>query len=110
MVTIKDEVLILFREEIPGYLDIHWNEIPIELDSDLFDYPRDDLDDAIKKYQEIFNIDLSGLDWSKYFPWEYTPLFQRWFKFKREDIEATRLPFTVRMFAESAVAGKWLYE
>ena len=35
---------------------------------------------------------------------------QRWFKLKREEVETTRLPLTVRMFAESAEAGKWLYQ
>lgn len=110
MEIIQDKVLKLFREEIPGYLDQHWKEIPLEFDSDLFDSPRDDLSDAIRKYQETFNIDLSNVDWSCYFPWENTPLLRRWFKVKREDVEKNRKPLTVKMFAESAKAGKWLYD
>ncbi|MDK6877053.1 DUF1493 family protein, partial [Escherichia coli] len=43
-------------------------------------------------------------------PWESAPLLQRWFKLKREEVETTRLPLIVRMFAESAEAGKWLYQ
>ncbi len=39
MDTIQQEVLALFREEIPGYLDSNWKEIPLELDSDLFEAP-----------------------------------------------------------------------
>ncbi|MBV8042182.1 MAG: DUF1493 family protein [Pluralibacter sp.] len=109
MTTITDEVLSLFREEIPGYLDSHWKEVPLELDSDLFDCPRDDLEDAIRKYKERFYIDLDSLNWSLYFPWEHTPRFQRWFKLKRDNVESSRLPLTVRMFAESAEAGKWLF-
>jgi len=31
------------------------------------------------------------------------------FKLKREEVESTHLPLTVRMFAESAEAGKWIY-
>ena len=108
--TITDEVLALFRDEIPGYQDDHGKEIPLELDSDLFDYPRDDLEDAIRKYKERFGINLDNLDWSLYLPWESAPLLQRWFKLKREEVETTRLPLTVRMFAESAEAGKWLYQ
>ncbi|MEX9253118.1 DUF1493 family protein [Pseudenterobacter timonensis] len=104
-----EEVLSFFREEIPGYLDKHWKEIPLELDSELFDCPRDDLEDALGKFQERFNVSLENVEWSLYFPWEYIPLFQRWFKLKRDDVEANRLPLTVRMFAESAKAGKWLY-
>jgi hypothetical protein len=110
MDTVQDKVLELFREEIPGYLDKHWKEIPLEFNSDLFDSPRDDLFDAIEEYQKAFNIDLSDVDWSCYFPWENTPLLTRWFKAKREEVELTRKPLTVRMFAESAKAGKWLYD
>ncbi|EAV4423979.1 DUF1493 family protein, partial [Salmonella enterica] len=28
----------------------------------------------------------------------------------REDVERTRTPLTIRMFSESAKAGKWLYD
>lgn len=108
--TITEEVLSLFREEIPGYLDSQWKEIPLELDSDLFNCPRDDLEDAVEKYQERFGVSLVGMNWPLYFPWEHTPCFQKWFKLRREEVEATRLPLTVRMFAESAEAGKWLFD
>lgn len=110
MSAIQYEVLKLFRKEIPGYEDKNGNEIPLEFDSDLFNEPRDDLSDAIEKYQKAFSVDLSSVDWSCYFPWENTPLLTRWFKAKREEVERTRRPLTVRMFAESAKAGKWLYD
>lgn len=110
MDTVHDQVLALFREEIPGYLDKHWKEIPLELDSDLFDTPGDDLHDALDMFEKKFNVDLSGVDWSIYFPWENTPRLTRWFKANRENIEKTRKPLTVKMFAESAKAGKWLYD
>lgn len=108
--TITDEVLALFREEIPGYLDQNWKEVPLDLDSDLYDCPRDDLEDAIKKYKERFNISLEDIDWSLYFPWEYTSCLQRWFKLNKKEVELTRRPLTIRMFAASAQAGKWLYD
>ncbi|GAB2927073.1 hypothetical protein GCM10011328_31840 [Hafnia psychrotolerans] len=110
MGTIQDQVLALFREEIPGYLDKHWKEIPLELDFDLFDAPGDDLHEVLDKFEKRFNVDLSGVTWSCYFPWENTPLLTRWFKAKREEVEQTRQPLTVRMFAESAKAGKWIYD
>lgn len=110
MDTIKNQVLCLFRKEIPGYDDKYGNEIPLEFHSDLFNEPRDDLYDAIEKYRKQFNIDLSNVDWYCYFPWENTPLLARWFKMKREDVEKNRKPLTVDMFAESAKAGKWLYD
>ena len=110
MDTIQQEVLALFREEIPGYLDSNWKEIPLELDSDLFEAPGDDLHEALNKFEKNFNVDLSEVKWSYYFPWENTPLLTRLFKLKREDVERSRKPLTVKMFAESAKAGKWLYD
>ncbi|EHA5008331.1 DUF1493 family protein, partial [Salmonella enterica] len=47
---------------------------------------------------------------SCYFSWENTPMLTRWFKVKRKDVERTRKPLTVKMFAESAEAGKWLFD
>ena len=46
--SIQDDVLKLFREEIPGYLDENWKEVPLELDSDLFDAPGDDRKRAVR--------------------------------------------------------------
>ena len=108
--TITNNVLEMFRDEISSELDDDWKEIPLELDSDLFDAPGDDLHCALDRYEKAFDVDLSEVNWTRYFPWENTPLLTRWFKAKREEVEATRLPLTVRMFAESAEAGKWLLE
>ncbi|HBM9256879.1 TPA: DUF1493 family protein [Citrobacter freundii] len=108
--SIQDDVLRLFREEIPGYLDENWKEVPLELDSDLFDAPGDDLYWALDRYEKEFKVDLSCVNWKPYYPWHNLPLFTRWFKANREEVEATRIPLTVRMFAESAEAGKWLFE
>lgn len=52
MDTIQQAVLALFREEIPGYLDSNWKEIPLELDSDLFEVPGDDLHEALNKFEK----------------------------------------------------------
>ncbi|MBN6044161.1 DUF1493 family protein [Citrobacter sp. ku-bf4] len=110
LMTITNDVLEMFRDEISSELDDDWKEIPLELDSDLFDAPGDDLHSALDRYEKEFNVDLSCVNWRSYFPWQNTPLLTRWFKAKRADVEATRLPLTVRMFAESAEAGKWLYD
>lgn len=103
--SIQDDVLRLFREEIPGYLDENWKEVPLELDSDLFGAPGDDLYWALDRYEKEFKVDLSCVNWKPYYPWHNLPLFTRWFKANREEVEATRIPLTVRMFAESAEAG-----
>lgn len=110
MSSIQNQVLDLFKEEISTSLDKNWKEIPLELDYDLFDAPGDDLHEALDKFEKKFNVDLSKVRWSSYFPWENTPILTRWFKLKREDVERTRKTLTVKMFAESAEAGKWLYD
>lgn len=52
MTTVEYIVLDFFRKEIPGYLDSHWKEIPLELDYDLFDAPGDDLHEALDKFEK----------------------------------------------------------
>lgn len=110
MKSIQDQVLDLFKDEISTCLDRDWKEISLELDSDLFEAPGDDLHEALDKFEKKFNVDLSSVKWSCYFPWENTPLLTRWFKAKRKDIERTRKPLTIKMFVESAKAGKWIYD
>ncbi|MEM6159930.1 DUF1493 family protein [Erwinia sp. P6884] len=110
LMSIQEDVLRLFRDEISRELDSNGKEILLELDSDLYDAPSDDLHSALDRFEKEFRVDLSDVDWSCYFPWENTPLLTRWFKAKRDEVEQTRQALTVRMFAESAEAGKWLYD
>ncbi len=111
MSNIQLKVLDMFQDEISRELDRNGKEILLEFDSDLFNAPGDDLHYALDRYQREFGVDLSNVNWSNYFPWENIPRLARWFgKVKREVIESSRLPLTVRMFAESAAAGKWLYD
>ena len=110
MDKIATNVLDMFNDEISRDLDDNGKEILLGLDSDLFEAPGDDLHDALNRYEREFNVDLSSVNWALYFPWQNTPLLIRWFKAKREEVESTRLPLTVRMFAESAQAGKWLFD
>ncbi|MEB6380394.1 DUF1493 family protein [Leclercia adecarboxylata] len=109
--TIANEVLELFNKEISKELDNNGKEVMLVLDSDLFDVPGDDLHYVLIKYEQIFNVDLSNVKWRYYFPWQNIPRLKRWFgNVKQKDVEATRLSLTVRMFAESAEAGKWLFD
>lgn len=109
--TIANEVLELFNKEISKELDDNGKEVMLVLDSDLFDVPGDDLHYVLVKYEKIFNVDLSNVKWGYYFPWQNIPRLKRWFgNVKQKEVEATRLPLTVRMFAESAEAGRWLFD
>ena len=68
MSSIQNQVLDLFKEEISTSLDKNWKEIPLELDYDLFDVPDDDLHEDLNKFENKFNVDLSSVKWSCYFP------------------------------------------
>lgn len=109
MTSISARVLELFNDEVSHDIDRNGNEIPLELDSSLYELAGDDLHAVLDRYEKEFNVDLSNVDWSCYYPWQNLPFFTRHFKVKREEVEATRLPLTIRMFAESAEAGRWLY-
>lgn len=62
---------------------------------------------VIDKYSKKCGIDVSGIDFSAYYPWEKQWFFPKWFP--KKPIKQTVKPLTVKMFAESARAGGWLY-
>ncbi|QKJ86192.1 DUF1493 family protein [Paramixta manurensis] len=112
MVT-DEEVLAFFRHELS--LPVTWRgeKIHLEMDTLLQDYSSgDELPYAVEDYGDKFGVDISKIDMHYYFPWENTPFSKRMFKSRkcRDEIIATRKPLTVRMFAESAKAGHWLYD
>jgi len=108
MVT-DEEVLAFFRKELSLMTTLTMKPIPIEMDTPLQGYADDDeLGDAIEKYDEVFGVDVSDLDMAHYYPWELEWFFRKWFT--REPLRQISKPLTVRMFAESAKAGKWLYD
>lgn len=50
MKSIQDQVLDCFKDQISTSLGKNWNEIPLQLDYDLFDAPGDDLHEALNKF------------------------------------------------------------
>lgn len=108
MVT-DDEVLAFFRKELSLMTTLTMKPIPIELDTPLQGYaPDDELGDAIEKYDVVFGVDVSKLDMAHYYPWTLEWFFRKWFT--KKPIAQVSKPLTVRMFAESAKAGHWLYD
>lgn len=108
---IEDQVLQFFRQKLSLPMSVDWNEIPLELDTPLQDYAEgDELIYAIDKYDEKFGVDMSVMKLSCYYPWENLPMFTRWFKANKDEIEKSRKLLTVKMFAESAKAKLWLYD
>jgi len=110
MVT-DEEVLAFFREKSSLMTTWAMKPIPIEFDTVLQEYsPMDELPYTIDEFGTKFNVDLTNVSWSKYFPSETLSLFERWFHADKFEVLQTRKPLTVRMFAESAKAGRWLYD
>ena len=107
MVT-DSEVLDLFRDELPAMGTLTGKMIPLQLDDALQAYTEfDDLSLAIDKYSKKYEVDVSVIDFSAYYPWEIECFFRKWFT--KKPISQTPEPLTVKMFAESARAGEWLY-
>lgn len=103
------EVLEFFRNELPIVGTFTGRLIPLELDDVLQDYAADDdLIYCIDKYDSVFNVDISAMNYQEYYPWFRTWFFRKWFTNK--PVKQISKPLTVRMFAESAKAGKWLYD
>lgn len=108
MVT-DDEVLEFFRDELPMVGTLTGKMIPLQLDDILQEYAEDDdLVICMDKYSDKFNIDISVMNYSAYYPWFLTCFFRKWFT--KNPVKQISKPLTVRMFAESAKAGYWLYD
>lgn len=67
----------------------------------------DDMIIAIDKFEETFDVDFSGMEINNHYPWERPFFFRKWFT--KQPVKQTKKPLTIRMFAESAKAGRWLY-
>lgn len=103
------EVLEFFRSKLSLMTTLSLKPIPIELDTPLQGYAEwDELPYAIEKFGEKFNVDVSVINFDIYYPWEIPWFFRKWFT--KKPIKQTAKPLTVRMFAESAKAGRWLYD
>lgn len=108
MVT-DEEVLSFFRNELPVLATLRLKPVPLTLDDTLQEYaPADDLVRAINKYDAVFNVDVSHLNLNNYYPWKIPWFFRQWFR--KKPVIQSKKPLRVRMFAESARAGRWLYD
>lgn len=103
------EVLSFFQEELSLPVSLSGKADVLELDTTLQDYAEDDeLFYAIEKYSDVFHVDISDFDWGSYYPWRTQWFFRKWFS--KSPLKQDKPPLTVRMFAESAKAGRWLYD
>lgn len=112
MVT-ENDVLEFFRNEISVPLTWKGKKIPLEMDTVLQDYAElDELPYAIEDYSSRFSVDISSMNIELYYPVVKKSFLTRLLNKSaiHDEIMQMRKPLTVRMFAESAKAGKWLYD
>ncbi|KFD18312.1 hypothetical protein GTPT_2502 [Tatumella ptyseos ATCC 33301] len=66
----------------------------------------------IEDFGQKFDIDVSKINMNRYCPIIKIPLLKRLTEGREimKKIISERPPFTLRMFAESARAGRWLYD
>ncbi|MDF7681120.1 DUF1493 family protein [Enterobacteriaceae bacterium ESL0689] len=103
-----DDVLKFFQKELPLVTSLLLKKIPLTPDTILQEYAEvEDLAHAINKYAEAFNIDISPLNIENYLPWSIPWFFRKWFI--RTPVRQNKKPLTIRMFADAAKAGRWLY-
>ncbi len=107
MVTDED-VLMFFREQLPKVTTLWLKPVLLQPDDILQEFSEvEDLALAIDEYSTQFDIDVSKLNIEDYYPWEIPWFFRKWFT--ANPLKQSKKPLTVRMFAESAKAGRWLY-
>lgn len=107
MVT-DEEILFFFRKELPvlGWLPTLDNAPG--MNDILQEYTEpDDLMPVIVKYGQRFSVDISLINMENYYPWKTSWFFRKWFT--KKPVAQISKPLTIKMFAESAKAGRWLY-
>ena len=105
----EQDVLTFFRNELPVLGTFTGKLIPLQLDDILQDYTEDDdLAFCMDKFSIQFHVDITRMNYNAYYPWFRTWFFRKWFTNK--PVKQISKPLTVRMFAESAKAGRWLYD
>jgi hypothetical protein len=65
---------------------------------------QDDVEELVEEYSKVFHVDMSNFHIEAYYPEVKFSLNP----FKKQVVDIP--DFTIRMFIESAKAGKWLYD
>ncbi|AHM73534.1 DUF1493 family protein [Yersinia hibernica] len=108
MVTQTDvELLVIdfLKKEHSLIATIIFKRILVEVDSVLLsNFGFEDISDATATCLKAFNVNYDNFYWSNYFPWKEKGFFS--FKEPVQD----KTPLTIKMFTESAKAGRWLYD
>lgn len=109
MMITDTQVLTFFRDAISLRVTWLFKPIPVELDTPLQSYAEwDELPCAIEDFRLKFAVDTSVIDFDHYYPWDNQTLFKKLSTLSTQ--KPKNKPLTIRMFAESARAGVWLFD
>lgn len=104
MTVTPDAVREFILRELPLVTTFLFKKIEIGEDDILQEqYEADDIAEMAEKFFKDFNVQPAGFDLTAYFPWKNSSLFSR------TPVKHNKEPLTIRMFIESARAGRWLF-
>jgi len=104
MTVTPDMVRDFILRELPLVTTLLLKKIKVGDDDILQEqYEADDIADMAEKFFHDFNVEPSGFSTAAYFPWKTPSLFSR------APVKQDKKPLTIRMFIESARAGRWLF-
>lgn len=71
----------------------------------------EDVFSMMERFSEHFAVDCSDINWFKYYPRVGIPFLPNFLLPEKLKTDRSRpVPLTVKMLAESAKAGQWLYD
>ncbi|MGC0795286.1 DUF1493 family protein [Pantoea agglomerans] len=104
MTTTPDLVHKYILRELPLVTTLLLKKIEIGDDDVLQElFEAEDIAEVSEKFFRDFNVQPAGFTLATYFPWKTRSFFTR------APVKQDKAPLTIRMFIESAVAGRWLF-
>lgn len=103
--TIDDKVRAFILDELPRVTTLFLKPVPVEDDAALQElHEADDVAEMAEKYFRHFQVRADDFSVDDYYPWRTKSVFSC------KTVTQKKSPLTIRMFIESARAGRWLYK
>ncbi|WP_454889091.1 DUF1493 family protein [Serratia quinivorans] len=100
-----DKVRDFILHELPLVTTLFLKRVDIDDDAVLQElFEVEDVAEMVDEFFRHFHILADGFSVENYYPWQGKPTFSC------KKITQRKSPLTIRMFIESARAGRWLYK
>lgn len=101
---LESDVRQFIENQLPVVTTFFLKKVIINDDAPLQElHEWDDVGDMAAAYFRYFKVSSDNFLLSNYYPWQTS-------FFKRKNQNLDKSPLTIRMFIESARAGRWLYD